>query len=120
MIDIKDLAWRLERYREELTRRWSNPDFANDAKDNYDLWKEKKQDLDHKIKATGAILDIFPESKEYNSCLEAIVDLLPEKENSIANYLFQEIKQNDNFIVSQQAFDLKTKFVSFLKTKEFP
>jgi hypothetical protein len=97
--------------------------FTPDTRANAQLFwnqleNDTKQALDHKIKATGAILEIFPASKEYLSCLEAILEIMPKKESSIADYLFQEIKQNDNFTVSQQAFDLKTEFVNFLKTKE--
>ena len=46
MIDIKHLVANLERYKEELTKRWANPDFAVEAKDVYDNWKEKKSALD--------------------------------------------------------------------------
>jgi seryl-tRNA synthetase len=46
MIDIKDLAQNVERYAEELQKRGGNPNFAAEAKNNYEVWKEAKAELD--------------------------------------------------------------------------
>ncbi len=46
MIDIKHLAQNLERYKEELTKRGWNPDFATEANTNYEVWKSQKAELD--------------------------------------------------------------------------
>jgi hypothetical protein len=81
------------------------------------LENEVREKLNHKIKATGAILDIFPNSKEYNSCLETISELLPKHDDSLTAYLFHEIKSKNDFSVSQQAIDLRNDFLSFLKGK---
>ena len=46
MIDIKHLVWSVERYREELEKRWGNPELAGEAKEIYENWKIKKSELD--------------------------------------------------------------------------
>ncbi len=46
MIDIKHLSQNLERYKQELDKRWWDPNFALEAKTNYELWKERKEELD--------------------------------------------------------------------------
>lgn len=76
---------------------------------------EVQKKLNQKIKATGAILNVFPNATEYSACIAAILELLPHKNQHVANYLFHELKQNDLFSVSQQALDLKTDFVNYLQ-----
>ncbi len=46
MIDIKHLSENLERYKKELEIRGGNPDFATQAYDAYETWKQWKSQLD--------------------------------------------------------------------------
>jgi len=46
MIDIKHLAQNVERYAKELEIRGWNPEFAQEAADTYELWKNQKWELD--------------------------------------------------------------------------
>ncbi|MGY6648187.1 DNA repair ATPase [Wenyingzhuangia sp. IMCC45574] len=84
----------------------------------FELEEAIKTDLAQKIKATGAILNVFPNATEYEVCIETILQYLPEEDEQIANYLFHQLKENDAFTVSQQAIDLKSEFISFLQSNQ--
>ena len=88
MIDIKHLVQNLERYQEELKKRGGKPEFALQAKNVYESWKEKK-----------ATLDILLEKKnEFN---KRIGTLSPqERETALKDMkkLSEEIKEKESFL----------------------
>ena len=84
----------------------------------HQLSSEEKSKLNHKIKATGSILKIFPNSKEYNSCIESLESTLTLEDENQARYLFNELKENDHFKISSQSLKLKKKFIDYLQSKK--
>jgi len=90
------------------------------------LTTEEKNALNKQIKASGAVLQIFPDSDEYQFVIDLLEDNIKEFINSwelndfeatiIAAYLFEELFENDNFIISAKAIDLKETFIAFLKS----
>ncbi|RXG32673.1 DNA repair ATPase [Leeuwenhoekiella marinoflava] len=93
------------------------------------LEQEEQHLLDQKLKASGAVLQYFPADKEY----EFILNLLFKKitafneENQlfdyvdtqeITKYLFDELQNDDSFIRSAVAVDIKESFVKSLKDKQ--
>ena len=81
----------------------------------YALDQDTKEQLNQKIKATGAILKLFPQSKEFETCIDAILTEQTKTDHNVALYLFQELKQNNHFSISQQAQVLQTDFIQYLK-----
>ena len=68
MIDIKHLAQNVERYAQELERRGWNPEFAEEAKNNYNIWKEAKAEIDILLEKRNAfnkkIWTLSPDERE--------------------------------------------------------
>lgn len=88
MIDIKHLAQNVERYRQELTRRWGNPDFATQANESYRVWKDQKAELDNLL-------------EKKNSFNKEIQSLSPdEKQQALweMKQVSQEIKQKEEIL----------------------
>ena len=85
MIDIKHLAQNVERYREELERRWGNPDFATEAKDIYEEWKSQKWELD----------ELLTQKNDFNKTIGTLS--LEEREKSLGDMkiLSDNIKQKE-------------------------
>ncbi|MEL7002265.1 MAG: AAA family ATPase [Bacteroidota bacterium] len=97
------------------------------------FWKylvdqQTKEKLNNRIKGIGIIQGIFPETKEYSSTLdeldhlinEALSNNLFELEStySVAQYLFEELKDNDDFVKSSDAIKLKEAFLHYLAEKK--
>ncbi|WP_245833560.1 DNA repair ATPase [Nonlabens spongiae] len=101
------------------------------------LSQETQQEFDEMIKSAGEVLEVFPESQEYDVVISKIADQfdglfdsaqrpshlpkLSDKENTkvaersrsyreIAEYLFYELKDNDHFMVSHEAQKLREDF----------
>ena len=87
-----------------------------------------KSYLNTQIKASGNVLTIFPEGSSTLSVIDHIQSCLaPFLENweikladpnDMANYLFEELCQNNNFIISADAISLKQDFEAFLKQND--
>ena len=86
MIDIKHLAWNVERYEQELEKRGKNPKLALDAKKNYEKWKEQKQ-------LTDTLLE---KKNDFNKSINSLSD--DEKQDA-----FKEMKSLSNEIKEKEA-----------------
>ena len=86
---------------------------------------EKKEELNAQLKASGIVLKIFPETSEFNhlkKSLETEVFNFIEATNlytkanhkQVANYLFEEVSRDNQFILSQEAVTLYDKFNNYL------
>ncbi len=95
----------------------------------YSLPEAERIDLNQAIKASGAVLEIFPQSTEYDYTLEVLAEKIaafarisqlfaPEPAHSIAQYLFNELKQNNEFEISILARECYDEFVHELEKKQ--
>ncbi len=125
----------------------------------YGLSEEERKDFDQNIKNAGAVLEVFPESREYEVVVNNIEKALKESvklstssssvqalskrdanvverdrkkdfdklsltsndfisERKVAEYLFYELKDNDQFIVSHNAASLREAFEKKLKEQK--
>ncbi len=86
MIDIKHLAENLDRYRQELEKRGGNPDFATEAKNNYEAWKSQKVELD----------SLLEKKNEFNKKIQTLSS--QEKELALAEMkaVSEDIKKRES------------------------
>lgn len=98
MIDIKHLAKNTARYEQELTKRGKNPQLANIAKQNYDNWKELKQETDV----------LLEKKNEFNKTIKSLSDT--QREGALV-----EMKQLSETIKNKEAW-LKSSFVELTKS----
>ena len=93
MIDIKHLVQNVERYREELTRRGGNPEFAVEAQRVYEEWKNLKWEID-------------PLLQEKNDFNKKIGTLSPEERETALEemkWLSEKIKQKEESLKDLQS-----------------
>ena len=85
MIDIKHLVQNLDRYREELEKRWGKAEFANDASAKYNTWKTAKAELD----------PLLEKKNEFNKQIQSLSD--DEKKAALTEMkqLSDKIKQKE-------------------------
>lgn len=94
------------------------------------LPEDERSLLNSKIKASGSVLAVFPESTEFDYVIkELAVKVAAFLENiylfkndsvnaaDVANYLFEELKDDNWFSVSHQALQLEEKFLKLLENK---
>ncbi len=96
--------------------------------DNKHLWNQK-------IKASGNVLAVFPNSTEYKSIITALstalshsvyLDILSPQDtketqnlaHKTASYLFEELQSSDRFCISKTAQDLHDAFIKTLEQKK--
>ncbi|MEL7120928.1 MAG: DNA repair ATPase [Bacteroidota bacterium] len=90
---------------------------------------EKKANLEQQLKSAGVILQVFPETHEFDYLLEelevSVKDFLEESQlfpielsSKVANYLFKEIAQSDGYQISKEADLIKREFIDFLIGKK--
>jgi exonuclease VII small subunit len=87
---------------------------------------ENKEALNIQIKASGSVLQFFPDSMEYQFVIKQIDEkvcafledwnLTNIESSTISNYLFEELYEDDHFCISSKALELKENFISYLKT----
>ncbi len=93
------------------------------------LTKEEQDNLNTNIKASGEVLSVFPDSNTFAFIIESLTKSVlsfandsylftEENVNSIANYLFKELQQNNTFQISTDAFSLKEDFIKALKKQD--
>ncbi|NRB60695.1 MAG: DNA repair ATPase [Winogradskyella sp.] len=90
------------------------------------LSEECSTEYNHVLKSAGEVLAVFPESKEYDFIIEELSkDILESRHiedekiaQSIAEYLFNELKDNDTFTVSSEAIALKNAFEKTLNSQK--
>jgi len=89
------------------------------------LDEKRRKSLDRILKSAGEVLAVFPDSKEYDFIVDELADEIlkrnPQFESltahNIASYLFNELKDNDQFITSTNAIKLKEAFEKKIKTQ---
>ncbi len=95
------------------------------------LSEEDKNLFSNQLKSAGVILQVFPETHEFdyliedlelvvNSFLEEQTIFSQEEVNrrKIAEYIFQELSKGDQFIISKEAAELYTEFKNYLKKRK--
>ncbi|GAB5563547.1 MAG: DNA repair ATPase [Winogradskyella sp.] len=90
------------------------------------LSEERSKEYNHVLKSAGEVLTVFPESKEYDFIIEELSKDIQESRHiedekiaqSIAKYLFNELKDNDKFTVSTEAIALKNVFEKKLDSQK--
>ncbi len=90
------------------------------------LSEEQSTEYNHVLKSAGEVLAVFPESKEYNFIISELSKDIKESRHiedekiaqSIAEYLFNELKDNDKFTVSSEAIVLKNDFEKTLDSQK--
>ncbi|CAM4086571.1 DNA repair ATPase [Flavobacterium antarcticum] len=95
------------------------------------LEEGKREHLNQKIKSAGEVLDIFPNSTEFDYILVELekeaISFLEKSEftkkwkfdaHKITKYLFQELVQDDTFVTSLKAKQLAEEFQKALESKE--
>ena len=89
------------------------------------LSQEEKNDLHHQLKSAGAVLEIFPQTNEFDYLLTLLETKIeasdalkavnaPVSTSQIAQYLFEEWTRGDHFIISKEAGELNNTFLQFL------
>ncbi|QCK16846.1 DNA repair ATPase [Mangrovivirga cuniculi] len=93
----------------------------------YSIDDDLKSTLDTRIKGLGIIIEVFPDLKEYQQVIEELKQLLSDKLpeefedfplKSVSEYLFYEIKDQNEFIISYDAFTLCEDFKKYLKKRK--
>lgn len=93
----------------------------------YLLEDQAKQSLNHRIKGLGIIIDVFPQTREYEQIIAEVEEhmetlALPyfpqATAHAAAEYLFAELKDHDDFVKSGAAISLSEDFVAHLKSKK--
>lgn len=93
------------------------------------LEEEKRKTLDRKIKASGVILQVFPDSKEFSGLIQEIKDDLQEFNKAYplfdgadislsAEYLHSELAEQQDFTLSQDAHQLIEDFLHYLEHEQ--
>ena len=94
-----------------------------------DLPDDIRSELDKSLKAAGEVLQYFPNSNEYLSIIDKLkknIELFAERtklfdsllSTDIAEYLFEELKSDSEFMFSSLAIQLKEEFLKFLKSQQ--
>ncbi|MEP2238571.1 MAG: AAA family ATPase, partial [Maribacter sp.] len=94
-----------------------------------DLEDDVRNELDKGLKSAGEVLQYFPESKEYASIIEELtykIEGFAEEtklfdavlSTDIAEYLFEELKSDSEFVFSSFAIQLKDEFFKLLKSQQ--
>jgi hypothetical protein len=95
----------------------------------YFAGKERKALLNNQLKSAGIILQVFPDTHEFDYLVKelkqeigqflAATQLFPEGlTEKVANYLFKEVARSADFVASQAAVSLVKAFQTFLKKKK--
>ncbi|SHI34168.1 ATPase family associated with various cellular activities (AAA) [Mesonia phycicola] len=95
----------------------------------HQLPAEIQSKFNESLKASGEVLTVFPDTNEYKFLLNKLQQSIKEvAENSvllnlehkeaIANYLFEELQNDDQFEVSGEALKLKEEFLKAIKQKQ--
>lgn len=90
------------------------------------LEKTKKDLLNHQLKGAGAILQVFPESDEFDLVREEIIQEIKQFvehsklfdhiiASTAGEYLFYELINDDDFVIDQAAVSLKDQFLKHLE-----
>ena len=95
----------------------------------YSLTDDAKMELDITLKSAGEVLHYFPDSKEYEAIIKNVqkrIELFADASGlfdamlslNVAEYLFNELKSDSEFIFSNLAIQLQDEFIKFLKSQQ--
>ncbi|MBL7471179.1 DNA repair ATPase [Robertkochia sediminum] len=95
----------------------------------HDLSKESRHYFNHAIKASGAVLEIFPATRECDHLLQELETALiafgehtklylPHQAKDMSLYLFKELQGDDEFEVSGMANKIAEEFQQMLKREK--
>ncbi|MCK8522500.1 DNA repair ATPase [Aquimarina sp. D1M17] len=94
----------------------------------FSLSEEKQTYWNTSIKASGEVLEVFPNSNEHHKIISSlqqeISGFIEEKQlptttsKNIAEYLFAELQSDSNFCISQTANEIFDAFIAALKKKK--
>ncbi len=91
---------------------------------------ELKKIMTHRLKGVGAILEAFPDSKEFDEIIQDITveiqrfveaqKLFPASlVTDAAQYLFYELNRSESFVINKDAVDLHESYFDYLQRKRF-
>lgn len=94
------------------------------------IGQDEKTILNSRLKGAGVILQLFPHTKEFGDLIANIQEHIlmfaehshlydPEIAQKAGEYLFYELTQGDNFIISHEASEVYKAFNAYLKKKKF-
>lgn len=80
----------------------------------------------HQLQSAGVILEVFPDTKEFNYLIEELQTQLEAANfgqtqlnyQAVAHYLFDELTRSPTFVVSKEASETYQEFLKFLKKKK--
>ncbi len=94
----------------------------------FSLGEEKQTYWNTSLKASGEVLEVFPNSNEHHKIISSlqqeISGFIEEKQlptttsKNIAEYLFAELQSDSNFCISQTANEIFDAFIAALKKKK--
>lgn len=93
------------------------------------LSEERKEVLNNQLKGAGLILQVFPDTHEFDSLIEDLQEelqaFIEESElfdltiaEDAGTYLFHEISRGDRFVIDLETANLYKEFLAFLKEKK--
>ncbi len=93
------------------------------------LDEDRKSVLNNQLKGAGLILQVFPETHEFDALIEDLQeDILafigetelfdPEAITDAGTYLFYEISRGDQFVIDKETAELHQSFLAHLKEKK--
>lgn len=93
------------------------------------LDEERKSVLNNQLKGAGLILQVFPETHEFDALIEDLQDDIlafiqetelfdPEAIEDAGTYLFYEISRGDEFVIDKETAELHQGFLAHLKEKK--
>mgnify|MGYP000935701575 CR=1 FL=1 len=97
----------------------------------FSLAEEIRKQLNSKIKASGSVLSVFPQSNEFDYIVDELKEIVSDFYNKnrwlanvtndvqgAAHYLFDELKDDNAFTVSFKASQIAESFIKTLEVKE--
>lgn len=88
MIDIKHLAENQARYEEELVRRGKDPQLAGEARENYDIWKSQKLELDK----------LLEQKNDFNKTIQNLSEIEKKEAFWKMKIVSSEIKEKEEWL----------------------
>ncbi len=89
------------------------------------LDKNKKELYQKQFQSAKTIMQVFPETKEFNYVIKKLIEDIQEIEipvsvnsNDVTNYLFQELSSNSSFVISKEAEELWTEFKKYIQQRK--
>lgn len=129
-IDASNILYTLVHKHHELDLLIYNPDIRAYAQFFWNgLTTEQQEHYNTTSKASGEVLQVFPNSEAYDFIVEDLATAIqgfsevselyaPELSRTIAQYLFQELQKHNTFIISAEALQMKEGFLKTLDKQD--